>query len=743
MACIGAVMLLESVDGDMSDLTGVKCDLTGGRTIRMVVVRFWRALISFFVCGVVVVGVLHVRTWICIFYAILKAGSSTKYEPICLREYEFRVFSSCENPVVVSLPSWVEYSDFQLNSSRMVEDFVKYPWKPLKCGKCRTFGHVEGNYVVGNGIPNHRVQEQVWIVKYKGTVGQDKLNVSVGQVESVGVDTQGVPFGFEVVVSGTVDLCDIQGGSSEDTGLITVHGSSSLGIGGLGFTSNKFDFWKQAVASSAAVEICCSDSVNVTASAGNMIVSFASVIENTELFLDHKLSIMGLVETKVRQQNLNATVKHCLPSGWDSIHTIGDGVVAILFFWNAQLCKTTHIASRTQQITYHVEHVVFEAVPCDYCVWRVDMDYFDHVAVAQFNASAEDGRIDDMTAKGFFFTWSNRDGGMGDKKCRIDRAMVNRKWQDCFPESEAVFAAPGLSDHSPIIVTILPSSSHRRPFKFFNFWMNNSCLAELLRNSCKNNYSDISNKVIEGKAELTTLQELCSNNPVNPGNALLEREALLKYIELSNADESFKKQKSTRRVGHYNMQDLIVSKVPEDLTGILIMTVSANENWEVVGSDVIMDVQSFFSPQVFYFKTLVPKTRILEEVECMLKAFLWTGATLRNSGAKVQRALVCSPKNEGGFQVDSRPVGWFQVRDWAVHNLSSNSFAAALLKLVLWATVYHVWRERNACIFSSNTAKGGNVVFKTIASQRIDVAPRGWWRIHIPIGFYAFPRSPY
>ena len=33
----------------------------------------------------------------------------------------------------------------------------------------------------------------------------------------------------------------------------------------------------------------------------------------------------------------------------------------------------------------------------------------------------------------------------------------------------------------------------------------------------------------------------------------------------------------------------------------------------------------------------------------MLKAFLWTGATLRNSGAKVQWALVCSPKNEGGL----------------------------------------------------------------------------------------------
>ena len=45
----------------------------------------------------------------------------------------------------------------------------------------------------------------------------------------------------------------------------------------------------------------------------------------------------------------------------------------------------------------------------------------------------------------------------------------------------------------------------------------------LLKALNKHNYSDISNKVIEAKAELTRLQELCSNNPVDPGNVLLDR----------------------------------------------------------------------------------------------------------------------------------------------------------------------------------------------------------------------------
>ena len=68
---------------------------------------------------------------------------------------------------------------------------------------------------------------------------------------------------------------------------------------------------------------------------------------------------------------------------------------------------------------------------------------------------------------------------MGDRKSRIDRVMVNNKWQDGFPESEAVFAAPGISDHFPICVTILPIIVRRRPFKFFDFWMKHSSFANL------------------------------------------------------------------------------------------------------------------------------------------------------------------------------------------------------------------------------------------------------------------------
>lgn len=35
------------------------------------------------------------------------------------------------------------------------------------------------------------------------------------------------------------------------------------------------------------------------------------------------LSLIGLVETKVRPENLASTMKQSLPSGWDFVHNIG------------------------------------------------------------------------------------------------------------------------------------------------------------------------------------------------------------------------------------------------------------------------------------------------------------------------------------------------------------------------------------------------------------------------------------
>ncbi|KAF8006111.1 hypothetical protein BT93_K0422 [Corymbia citriodora subsp. variegata] len=62
--------------------------------------------------------------------------------------------------------------------------------------------------------------------------------------------------------------------------------------------------------------------------------------------------------------------------------------------------------------------------------------------------------------------------GVNRKQRKIDRVLVNNSWCTMFSYSEASFLAPGISDHTPMVVRILAPNPRRSPFKFFNMWMN-------------------------------------------------------------------------------------------------------------------------------------------------------------------------------------------------------------------------------------------------------------------------------
>lgn len=69
-------------------------------------------------------------------------------------------------------------------------------------------------------------------------------------------------------------------------------------------------------------------------------------------------------------------------------------------------------------------------------------------------------------------------------------------------------------------------------------------LKTVLRDFNKNFYSGISTKVAHAREELTQFQSHCSQNPCDLVLTELERDLYLKFIDLSLAEESFKKQKS-------------------------------------------------------------------------------------------------------------------------------------------------------------------------------------------------------
>lgn len=199
---------------------------------------------------------------------------------------------------------------------------------------------------------------------------------------------------------------------------------------------------------------------------------------------------------------------------------------------------------------------------------------FERNSSAEFNAcldSLEAIEVDDLAAKGFWYTWLNKRGGEGDNKSKLDRVLVYTSWLDTFREAEAVFHFPGVSAHCAAVVSISKSIQRRRSFKFFNFWMARDTFKATLQKSWeeemqeypilrlsnklrrlkpvliafnKQRYGNISGRVTQARLELEAIQEQCFNHPGDGASQELERDLLCKLLNLSTAEESYKKLKS-------------------------------------------------------------------------------------------------------------------------------------------------------------------------------------------------------
>lgn len=93
----------------------------------------------------------------------------------------------------------------------------------------------------------------------------------------------------------------------------------------------------------------------------------------------------------------------------------------------------------------------------------------DAAATFDFNSCLHDINMQDMFTKGFWFTWTNKMGGLGDKKSRLDRVLVNDVWLNDFKDSVAIGHAPGLSNHCALVLTVVRDKVKACPFRFLNF----------------------------------------------------------------------------------------------------------------------------------------------------------------------------------------------------------------------------------------------------------------------------------
>ncbi|KAH7834595.1 hypothetical protein Vadar_017721 [Vaccinium darrowii] len=316
-------------------------------------------------------------------------------------------------------------------------------------------------------------------------------------------------------------------------------------------------------------------------------------------------------EAKIRPSNLSSVTTRCFPVNWQCVHDAGIWPVArILLGWDPSKLSVSVLSCSDQMIAVSVtilaEHKVFsifviygknlahDRLPLwfELCslfpllgstAWALMGDFnvvrkpeervsgFDAAATTDFNDCLDNLNMEDMVTKGFWFTWTNKRGGLGDNKSRLDRVLINNEWVDLFSDSEVVGHAPGVSDHCALVLTVLPKKFKACPFRFYNFWMADSRFQDLLISAwsqevggnpltrlnlklkgfkplCKElhrkSYSMISARVLAARENLAKVQKLCFKFTQDQFLSDPEKDLSQQFFALSSAEESYKKQKS-------------------------------------------------------------------------------------------------------------------------------------------------------------------------------------------------------
>ena len=100
--------------------------------------------------------------------------------------------------------------------------------------------------------------------------------------------------------------------------------------------------------------------------------------------------------------------------------------------------------------------------------------------IEEFNECCSESLLDNLRSTGRHLTWSKGSGSSFISR-KLDRALVNPSLLSVFTEAETNFLAPGVSDHSQILVNIgLQSYIRKPPFWFFNLWAASSEFEDLV-----------------------------------------------------------------------------------------------------------------------------------------------------------------------------------------------------------------------------------------------------------------------
>ncbi|KAK1306962.1 hypothetical protein QJS10_CPA10g01647 [Acorus calamus] len=178
--------------------------------------------------------------------------------------------------------------------------------------------------------------------------------------------------------------------------------------------------------------------------------------------------------------------------------------------------------------------------------------------------------INDLQATGLNFSWSNNQTTR--VQCKLDRILVNSKWLLHHADSFVQYLSPGLSDHSPLKVSLHNGVSFgKKPFKYFKMWEFHPHFDDLVKQAWQTDFIGSplfklvkklqhTKRIIKNwdfsvfrpfysslarcKSDLDTAQKDLTADPLNAQLQAHERGCKVNYLNLLRYEESFHRQKS-------------------------------------------------------------------------------------------------------------------------------------------------------------------------------------------------------
>ncbi|XP_074301073.1 uncharacterized protein LOC141632425 [Silene latifolia] len=188
--------------------------------------------------------------------------------------------------------------------------------------------------------------------------------------------------------------------------------------------------------------------------------------------------------------------------------------------------------------------------------------------------------VADITSTGCEMSWTNKQDIDTLVWSKLDRARTNVDWKLQYPATSAVFLPAGVSDHSPILVTVFEDKHSGSRFSFLNCWINhldyhdlvNEAWREPVQGSLiftlfgkfkhvkkrlkalhKENFNQISQRVHTARDQLSDCHKAIHEDFSSTDLYEKERELMATYLALKAAESTILKQKT--KLDHISYND--------------------------------------------------------------------------------------------------------------------------------------------------------------------------------------------